>query len=211
MLPDDPRHGTTAGHNAGCRSECCQAAKLRYDKRRRWEAAQGFVRLMPPLGTRRRIRALQAVGYSFPMIAEAADMSPKTIADLCYRSERVSTQTARVVAEVYERLCMKQPTGMFVKRSRLMAARKGWAPPLAWDDIDDPDEMPRGLITSRDDDGIDPVVVDRLLAGDRVRSTNAEKCEAMRRWTREGGSEKSLCDMHGWRAGRYMTTREDAA
>ena len=86
----------------------------------------------------------------------------------------------------------------------------GYAPPLAWDDIDDPTEMPRGLVNSRDDDGIDPVVVDRLLAGERVRSTNAEKVEAMRRWTREGGSEKALCDMHGWRAGRYVT-REDAA
>ena len=142
MSPDDPRHGTTAGHNAGCRESCCGEAKTRYDKRRRWEALQGQSRLVPATGTRRRVRALQAIGYSFPAIGEAASISPKTVADLCYRSKRLDPETARAIAVAYELLCMTPRRGGYATRSRRAAAQKGWAPPLAWDDIDDPNEHP---------------------------------------------------------------------
>lgn len=65
--------------------------------------------------------------------------------------------------------------------------------------------------TRRDPDDIDPVIVDRLLLLQRVPdSTRAEKCEAMRRWLASGGTEKALCDAHGWGSSRYVA-REVAA
>ena len=75
-------------------------------------------------------------------------------------------------------------------RTKAHALRQGFAPPLAWTNIDDPDEQPNlGGV----DDQIDPVVVDRLLHLERVVSTRAEKVEAMRQWLAMGRSQRSLC------------------
>jgi hypothetical protein len=63
----------------------------------------------------------------------------------------VLASTANHVADVYERLAMRFPpeTNRHEKaaaaRARNLATRMGWPPPLAWDDIDNPDEKPRGL------------------------------------------------------------------
>jgi hypothetical protein len=143
---DDPRHGTTAGHNAGCRLDCCSAAKLRYDKRRKLERERGNARTVPNIGTRRRIRALQALGHSSGAIAAEAGLSPKSVVDLLYRSERVYADAAEGIARAYEVLSMRLADSHFAERSRRAARRKGWAPPLAWPDerLDDPTYEPRG-------------------------------------------------------------------
>ena len=51
----------------------------------------------------------------------------------------VTAHTARRVAVVYDQLCMK--VGPSVK-ARQMATKRGLPSPLAWEDIDDPDESP---------------------------------------------------------------------
>ena len=89
--------------------------------------------------------------------------------------------------------------GRYAKRTRNLAARSGYAPPLAWDDIDNDPEPP--AVNHGDD--IDPVVVMRLLEGRRITATKAEKVAALERWVRDGGSERELCEIHGWKAGRY--------
>jgi hypothetical protein len=116
----------------------------------------------------------------------------------------IQRDTDKWVREVYERLCMTLPTDRYAKRTRAHAARKGWAPPLAWDDIDDPAERPAGRYNERrHHDDIDPAVVDRLLAGKPTRSTRAERDEAMRRWKAMGRPERALCEALGWKDGRY--------
>lgn len=57
---------------------------------------------------------------------------------------------------------------------------------------------------------VHPSTVERLLAGDRIESTRAEKVEAMRRWLANGGSQRELCRIHGWAENRYVTKREAA-
>lgn len=144
MNVDDPRHGTNAGHVAGCRQECCRAAKLRYDKRRKWEASQGIVRRVPVWHVTRRIGALQRIGWSVPRIAEnCPTLSAKTIYGLD-RVDSVYVTTFREIAEVYERLCMIPVAASTpgATRTKRYAERMGFPPPLAWDDIDSPDETP---------------------------------------------------------------------
>ncbi len=54
------------------------------------------------------------------------------------------------------------------------------------------------------------MIVDRLLAGEHLKSNRAEKEEAMRRWLANGGSEAELCRIHGWKTDRYTPARAAA-
>lgn len=209
MTPDDPRHGTVAGHIAHRRDgqkAClpCVAAKTRYEKIRNLYGD----RMVPAIGTRRRIRALKALGHSGADIGKRLGVTYQAVHKLEHgKAEVVFNATAENVRRVYAEMCMSEPAGYHATRIRNQSARNGYAPPLAWNNIDDPDELPN--LGGRDDE-IDPVVVDRLLARQRVPSTRAEKVEAMRRWVAMGKSQAALCAIHGWKQGRYME-REDGA
>lgn len=211
MSPDDPRHGTNAGHLAHIfdREAPCDPCREAHNLVRRNLWRKKYARRVDRLyvdatGTVRRIRALQALGWRYRDIDEAAGRGGRNWAHNLTTQARVHLDTAELVEAVYDRLSMTPGPS---DRVRKHAQKMRWAPPLAWDDIDH-DEAPRLGGPSVD---LDPVVVERLLAGERIRSTPAEKAEAMRRWTASGRSEKALCDIHGWRAGRYNTRREDAA
>jgi hypothetical protein len=157
-------------------------------------------------GSIRRIRALMALGWRYSDIDTAAGYATvrPTWAHNIVTQAMVHIDTAEKVDEVYRQLGMTLGPS---SRVRGLAAGRGWAPPLAWDDIDNDDAPNLGGT----DDDIDPVVVDRLVAGHRTPSTNAEKCEAMRRWLAMGKSEASLCMAHGWRDGRYIERQDGAA
>jgi hypothetical protein len=219
MSPDDPRHGTPQGRPAHIRAgepvcDACRDANALYQRRYRKTRALYGDRSVDATGTRRRVQALSVLGWSTTQIAERIGMVQNqlwmtTQQDVVYKS------TAARVAEIYEALSMTVPpattTGerISVSRTRSHALRAGWAPPLAWNNIDDPNEMPDW--GGADDDEIDAVVVERLVAGRRIPSTHAEKLEAMRRWLAAGGSERSFCILHGWKTGRYVTHEEGAA
>jgi hypothetical protein len=220
VSPNDPRHGTTGGYDAHHRDHetpCapCRAAAAAYEYERRTDAILGRPRTTSSLGTSRRIQALVALGYTLGHIGGALGRSQDWAAKLAHRQDSyVRTTTAQKVDTLYRSWCMAPPPeGTGAERwqaaySRTIARKNGWAPPLAWDDIDH-DESPNagGL----DDDQVDPVVVQRLLDGRHVVSNQAEKVEAMRRWRASGRSEKSLCDLHGWKCGRYVTREAGAA
>lgn len=216
MSPDDPRHGTNAGYlqHVFAHETACQPCRLAHNEARRnvWRKryAKRVDRLyIDALGSIRRIRALMAIGWRLADIDEAAGYTARRAnwAHNITSQGRVHVDTAEKVARVYDRLCMTPGPS---DRLRAMSARSGWAPPLAWDNIDDPLEQPRGLKSDRDQTSVDPVVVERLLSGVRTPSTRAEKVEALRRWLRSGRSEKALCRMHGWREGRYVTRDDES-
>ena len=134
MSPEDPRHGTTAGHAAGCREACCREAR-NADERRRRKHSQvlGITRSTPALGTIRRIQALMAIGWTARDIAPRCGWgSAQAVTELLARTY-VYTGTRNIIADVYDDLCMRPGPSAKNRRS---AARKGWPPPLAWDDID---------------------------------------------------------------------------
>lgn len=206
MLPDDPRHGKTAGYWAGCRERCCKdaiAAGVRHYRTRLYIQGPQSV---DATGTVRRIHALMALGWRGDDIDEAIGRGGRYTVNLLTRAHTtVHRATAQLYADAYDRLSMK--LGPSVKtRQRAQAA--GWAPPLAWDEdeIDDPDARPRGQTKGRQRDVLDEAVVERLLACERVpRSTPAEKAEALRRWVARGGSEADFCRLNGLKDGRYRT------
>lgn len=209
MSPDDPRHGTTAGHyqhRKDGETAClpCITAKSRYEKARQVYGD----RMVPALGTRRRIRALKALGHSGADIGNRLGVTYQAVHKLEHSTAAtVFAATDAAVREVYAAMCMTQPTGYHATRIRNKAAQLGYAPPLAWDDIDR-DEAPNlGGI----DDQPDPVVVDRLLAGDMSlarTATAAERRAVVAAWPR---SLAELERLTGWRAGRYIEREEGAA
>jgi len=92
----------------------------------------------------RRIQALQALGWTIADIARQSGLYEKTLRNPIYRGTSVYRATAEAVAETYERLSMTLPDGGYHERCRRMAAKRGYAPPLAWDDIDN-DDAPKGI------------------------------------------------------------------
>jgi hypothetical protein len=102
-------------------------------------------------GTRRRIQALVALGWSNSKIAKAAGIAECNIARLLTPGERCFSETRRRVAAAYDELWDKTPPpnpGHSDVFSRKRAAANGWAKPMAWDDghgphgIDNPNATP---------------------------------------------------------------------
>jgi hypothetical protein len=103
-------------------------------------------------GTRRRIQALVAMGWSLSRLAGRSGMH-RTNFSLLIHATGVRADTARKVRELYDDLWKQAPPvasardRISVEKSRAWAARQGWVSPLAWDDteIDDPSARPRGI------------------------------------------------------------------
>jgi len=96
-------------------------------------------------GSRRRLQALAVMGYSTRRIAEMlGNLDPQTYQYIqSGRTRSVRRRTAESISELYERIWDERGPS---KRTSALALRKGWAPPLAWDDddIDNPDARPQG-------------------------------------------------------------------
>lgn len=130
----------------------------------RREANSGEKVLIDVTGTKRRLQALQAMGWTSRNIAErygdlridrwGAGRGTTTVSAITVYMTRtwIQPETAARLAGVYDELSMKQPPDLPGNRQvRKRSLEKGWAPPLAWDDeaIDDPDAMPSGLTRER--------------------------------------------------------------
>lgn len=147
--------------------------------------------------TRQRIYSLMAAGHRLE------DMPVNARGQWRYR-DHVTVALARAVRDYYAAHEFELGPS---RHTQSRARNAGHLPPLAWDDPGtlawtdaDRRKRPRQRAATI---ALDEVVVARLLAGDTVRATKAERDEAMRRWLAMGRSERSLCVMHGWKDGRY--------
>ena len=133
--------------------------------------------LIPAVGTVRRLRALAALGWSFPQLAPQLRVSSQRLAQLAQRAEggAVAAETHERVSALFEELSATPGSST---KARRHAARLGWFPPHVWDDIDDPDAEPD--FGSPIPQGIDEVAVARAARGERVRLTAAETTEILR-------------------------------
>lgn len=167
----------------------------------------------PPtnVGIQRRLQALAAIGHTAMAVAVIAGVHPEPLGRLRRRATPPITVKSHVAAGIcrsYDELAMKPaPVTRVSSKCRSIAEREGWLPPMAWDDIDDPDAKPQ---MGGNEQVYDDVLVDRLLAGELLKSNRAEKLEAMRRWLASGGSEAELCRIHGWKTDRYTPARAAA-
>jgi DNA-binding CsgD family transcriptional regulator len=102
----------------------------------------GDAALQPTLGTSRRLQALVAIGYTQTALAQRIGWTPSNFTTLIHaRHPYVHHTTATAVDELYQELS-GTPGGN--SRAQAIARRHGWMPPLAWDDIDNPDERAKG-------------------------------------------------------------------
>lgn len=93
-------------------------------------------------GTRRRLQALVAMGWSFTALHPQIGIHSRPLGDMA-RAEYVTAGSARKVKAAYKRLILTTPEQNGVHSqaralARRIAAREGWVLPGAWDDIDDP-------------------------------------------------------------------------
>lgn len=120
----------------------------RYSKVRDLAILRGQPYTYPALGTKRRLQALYAIGYSSTDVSRATGVSPATIKSILKDTPSRGTvwaSTAKAIGAFYQAHYMKPKAGGYAGRQRTWAVRKlGYAPPLAWDDIDR-DEYPTGV------------------------------------------------------------------
>jgi hypothetical protein len=96
-------------------------------------------------GTRRRLEALQAIGYPARELAQRLGAGPRSPLQVARRA-RVRAATARAVADLYAAL---ENTPGPSHRVAVTAQARGFLAPAWWDTdtIDDPDKAPVGLCT----------------------------------------------------------------
>jgi transcriptional regulator len=141
-------------------------------------------------GTRRRIQALGAMGWSQHWIADQLGVTVQAVGS--YRTPkraRVFISTARTIRDLYEGRSMT--TGPCVRAAR-WAKSRGWAPPLAWDNIDDPTEQPN--LGATVDLEMDDVAILRATHGDRVHLTKPERVVAVTRLKALGLTDDQVAD-----------------
>ena len=160
----------------------------------------GGAALIDSTGTRRRLRALAAIGWSNVKLARELGMTPSNYGAFLARPT-VLARHAREVRELYDRLSATPPTPtsnydrVGIERVKAGARRNGWVGPLAWDDetIDDPAARP-DVGRFRDDvDIVDEVAIHRAMRGDReVRLRIAERAEVIRRLVALGLNDQEI-------------------
>lgn len=91
-------------------------------------------------GTMRRLRALVAIGWPIDQLAPQFGIFSTALGNIARGElERVRITTADTVALHYQQLSRRPGPS---NRGRILARKKGWHGPLAWDDIDDPNCEP---------------------------------------------------------------------
>ena len=105
------------------------------------------------LRARRKVQALMAIGWTLARISAESGYSYTNIKLLAFGNvDVIRSVTDQQIDTAYRRLCMRLPSPVTrndrsaVTRAINTAKRLGWAPPLSWDDIDDPMERPEGVL-----------------------------------------------------------------
>ncbi len=139
-------------------------------------------------GTRRRLQALIARGWSANELAKRLGITRGNMGTLLHHKPRLFASRARQVAELYDALWDQQPPRetpqqkTAYKRALTQARTHGWVPPLAWDDIDH-DPAPPVVGDDAEDtlEQLDEIAIELAIAGKRPALTPAERQEVMQR------------------------------
>lgn len=155
---------------------------------------------VPIYATRRRVQALHRIGWRTKDIDNA--LGRQLVQGNLYRGQWVYARTHRAIAAVYDQLHMTPGSS---QRSINHAIKNGFASPLAWDDIDDPDAQPRvdaepeqaaePMNPCDPDTHIDHIALERALKGDAVTLTRVERHRAIVIGTGRGNSVFELATL----------------
>ena len=165
-------------------------------------------------GTRRRLQALVAIGWSGSELMRRMGRIPTNFGFLV-EGGQVKAHTARAVRELYEQLWNTAPPEtsreekISASRSRRHASDRGWPPPMAWDDdtIDRPD-VAHG---PDQDEQPDHVAVERVLAGHRAKLRHVDRVELARRVLESGGGASRVSTLLRYSGTQARTLVDEAA
>ena len=96
--------------------------------------------------TRRKLEALQAIGYSLTNLAARMGRTQQSLSETFHDDTPVHIETVKAVARLYDQLHDSPPPGPYANRVRIRARRLGYAPPAAWDCIENRSERPKGVL-----------------------------------------------------------------
>jgi DNA-binding phage protein len=170
-----------------------------------------------PIGVQRRVRALTALGHTIEAIAAAAGVHREGLGRMSRSPQPTTMMRPHMVAGVvaaYELLRdAPAPDDRYAARRRSTSKARGWLPPDVWDDIDDPHEDP---LAEPDPDYLDPILVERIIAGDFallafVPDGDTARREVCRAWWQSGRSLADLGRRTGWQPNRYFKVREQVS
>ena len=151
-------------------------------------------RTVPARGTRRRLEALTAAGWSPALIRATLRLTPRAYSALLADAD-VLEQHAHRVAVLYQRIALLAPPRTTADEETAYLAAIGhakqrrWVPPMGWDDIDKDDEPP---VPDELGDDLDETAIDLAIGGERVRLRYAEKLEVVRRLHARGLSDPEI-------------------
>lgn len=134
-------------------------------------------------GSRRRLRALARIGWTYRHVAAASGLVCRQLDELA-RQQWITQANADRISRAYEQLSM-QPGPSDITATR--AARAGWAPPLAWDDdtIDDPAALPADVAAEQSSGEYDETTVGQAVDGqltyEQIAHRDADLVETVRR------------------------------
>lgn len=159
---------------------------------------------VPAIGTRRRIRALLALGWRHTDISAVAGRQSGCA--LHQQGRWVTKSLHDDFSAAYRRLSATQGPS---EKTRRWAKKLGYPGPLDWDDIDhDPEpEASTDVDGSRRHEEPDPVVVQRVLEGDwslAAEANPAERSAIVAQWTARELPLNQLEQRTGWRVHRYI-------
>lgn len=115
---------------------------LRLDERIVFAGGRGSLKV-PKYAAVRRIQALLAMGYTHAYLTERLGLSTNHLISAAQaHATKMLLANHRRIAALYDELHMTPgPSAIGAQRAR----KRGYAPPLAWNDIDDPHETPEGV------------------------------------------------------------------
>lgn len=143
------------------------------------------------VGTRRRLQALVAIGWTSRALADRLGWNDRNFCRLIVGDQRVRPDTARKVRDLYARLLHVLPPEdtaaekRAAARARRRAQALGWVSPLAWEDGDIDDPTARPVRGRRPGGDVDELAVEDLVAG-RItadRTGPAERAAAVAQLT----------------------------
>ncbi|UPZ27711.1 hypothetical protein MUK60_07665 [Streptomyces sp. LRE541] len=124
----------TTGRNKTCQTEKARLILAVQPRRFTGNAER------PAIGSIRRVRALYSLGHSRAAISTLSGLSVASISLLAEgRWNVIDNRAATALAGAYQELAHSRGTNW---QNQRRAAAEAWAPPGAWDDIDDPAAIP---------------------------------------------------------------------
>jgi lambda repressor-like predicted transcriptional regulator len=121
--------------------------------------------MVPATGAHRRVQALVAAGWSVAALAAKVEMETSNLWTVLGQDQITAAMHHRIV-QLHDGFATCPPPESTpheraaATRARRYAAKRGWQPSLAWDDIDHDPAPP-----AADDDAVDELAVDLWLEG----------------------------------------------